>query len=186
MVASINAISGPYSVQHSAEYLGVTEDGFELEHTFYSEPVRGDNLGDSIQDEIHRGVDVHVNFTCMEFGKAALAENAGIASSSPWWPFQTSGFNAVGSDARIGVIGDSRHTYADALLLSAVAGTPAAANPAAITFHTAILAANFPVRILYASRVRRVPLRMIVYPKASGSGAAADQYNSTILYYTTA
>ena len=184
MAISINAISGPYSGQWSAEFLGVTEDGYELEHTFYSEPIRGDNLGDSIQDEVHRGADVYVNFTCMEFGAAALVNNAAVATSSPFWPTGISAFNAVGANATIGVIGDSRGEYSDSLVLTAIAGTPAAANPATITFPQAILAANFPIRTLYASRVRRIPMRMICYPFAGGAGSA-QQYVDSIYYYTT-
>ena len=184
MAASISAISGPYTGAYSSEYLGGTEDGFELEHTFYSEPVRGDNLGDSIQDEVHRGVDVYVNFTCVEFGKAAVVQNAGQAGSSPFWPTGVSGFNAVGAAGQIGVVGDSRGEYADNLVLTAVANTPAAATPASITFWNAILATNFPIRILYASRVRRIPMRMIAYPFAGGS-LASDQYSSGIYYYST-
>jgi len=184
MALSINAISGPYSGQWSAEFLGVTEDGYELEHTFYSEPVRGDNMGDSIQDEVHRGADVYVNFTAMEFGAMAVVDNGGAPSSSPFWPTGNSGFNAVGANATVGVMGDSRGEYSDVLLLTALAGTPSAANPATITFPQAILAANFPIRTLYASRVRRIPMRMICYPFAGGSGSA-NQYTAAIYYYTT-
>tara|TARA_R110002020_G_scaffold125704_1_gene283041 strand:- start:274 stop:834 length:561 start_codon:yes stop_codon:yes gene_type:complete len=181
---AIYAIAGPYSGAWNTTYLGVTEDGYELEHTFYSEPVRGDNLGDAIQDEIYRGADVYVNYTLMEHEQARDANGNGSPNSSPWWPQSVSGHNAVGSNAQIGVVGDSRGEYAASLVLSAAALTPAAALPATITFPYALLATNFPVRILYASRVRRVPMRMICYPVAAGL-TPSTQYTSTIYYYST-
>ena len=184
MVASLTAISGPYSGAWAGAYLGVTEDGYELEHTFYSEPVRGDNLGDSIQDEVLRGQDVYVNFTLIEHNKAAAALSPGQVNSSIHWPTGISGFNAVGSNGQVGVIGDALSEYASNLTLTAQGLTPAAASPATITFHGAILARNFPVRVLYASRLRRIPLRMICLPTAVGTGAS-DQYSSAIYYYTT-
>ena len=184
MALSINAISGPYAGQWSEEFLGVTEDGYELEHTFYSEPIRGDNMGDSIQDEVHRGADVYVNFTAMEFGQHAVVQCTGQAGSSPFWPTGSSGFNPVATNGTVGVVGDSRGEYSDVLILTAMALTPAAANPATITFPNAILAANFPIRTLYASRVRRIPMRMICYPFAGGVGSV-NQYTPLIYYYVT-
>jgi hypothetical protein len=184
MPATINAISGPYHATWSAEYIGVTEDGFELEHTFYSEPIRGDNLGDSIQDEVMRGQDVYVNFTLMEWRIASFADGVGDPLGSIYWPFDRSGFNPVGSVGNVGVTGDSRAEYSDNLVLTAQALTPAAANPATITFGGAILAANFPVRILYASRIRRIPMRMIVYPYVPVSGTAVV-YGPDAYYYAT-
>jgi hypothetical protein len=187
MPGVILAIAGPYTGTWgpTPEVIGVTEDGYELEHTFYSEPVRGDNLGDSIQDEIHRGQDVYVNFTLMEFASAALVQSSGHVESSIFWPFDDSGFNAVGGAGQVGVTGDSRGEYAAPLILTAVANTPASANPATITFYNALLAANFPVRILYASRVRRIPMRMIVYPYTSTYSPGANSYNQDNFYYTT-
>tara|TARA_R100000152_G_C6779119_1_gene210423 strand:- start:1569 stop:2126 length:558 start_codon:yes stop_codon:yes gene_type:complete len=184
MVASLTAISGPYTGSWNGIYLGVTEDGYELEHTFYSEPVRGDNLGDSIQDEVLRGQDVYVNYTLIEHNKGIAAPSVGQANSSIHWPTGISGFNAVGANGQVGVIGDTLSEYASSLVLTAQASTPAAASPASITFPGAILARNFPIRVLYASRLRRIPIRMVCLPVAGGTGAG-DQYSPTIYYYTT-
>ena len=185
MLLTATAISGPYYGSWSGEYIGATEDGFEVEHTFYSEPVRGDNLGDSIQDEVLRGADVYVNFTLIEYGKAAIVESSGAAASSIHWPNGGSGFNGAGN-GKVGVIGDVLSDYADSLILTAVAASPAAAIPASITFPGAVLARNFPVRILYASRLRRIPMRMIALPQgASGGASQTVSYNDTIFWYTT-
>ena len=185
MPVTLNAISGPYHGSWSGEYIGATEDGFEVEHTFFSEPIRGDNLGDSIQDEVLRGADVYVNFTLIEWLKAGAVESTGQAGSSIHWATANSGFNGAG-DGKVGVIGDVLSEYADSLVLTAVANTPAAAAPASITFLGAILARNFPVRVLYASRLRRIPMRMIALPSGvSGASGAAVNYNEAISWYTT-
>ena len=185
MAVTLSAITGPYAGTWSGEYLGVTEDGYELEHVMYSEPIRGDNLGDTIQDEVLRGLDMYVNFTLVEHNKAALVESPGQANSSIHWPNGVSGFNPVGASSTIGVVGDVLSEYAAPLVLTAQGATPAAASPATITFAGAILARNFPVRILYASRLRRTPLRMICLPNTADGATAAGQYSSTIYYYTT-
>ena len=185
MVASLTAISGPYAGSWNGTYLGVTEDGYELEHTFYSEPVRGDNLGDSIKYEVLRVQDYYVNFTLIEHNKGVATASIGQGNSSIHWPTGISGFNAVGAYGQVGVIGDVLSEYASNLTLTAQGLTPAAASPATITFHGAILARNFPVRVLYASRLRRIPLRMICLPVAAEGGEAATQYSSAIYYYST-
>jgi len=174
MAVTANAISGPYHSTWNGTYLGATEDGYEVEHTFYSEPIRGDNLGDAIQDEIHRGCDVYVNFTCIEWSKAVGA--AGPAGGPISWPQAAS--------RAAGVIGDVLSDGAGALVLTATANTPSAASPATMSFTKATLARNFPVRVVYASRLRRLPLRMIAYPQSAGS-AAAQSYNAAINWYTT-
>ena len=185
MPVTLSAISGPYYGSWNGEYLGATEDGFEVEHTFYSEPVRGDNLGDSIQDEILRGVDVYVNFTLIEYGKASIVQGPGAVSGSIHWATSASGFNGAG-DGKAGTIGDTLSDSAAGLVLTAVANTPASASPASITFPLSVLARNFPVRVLYASRLRRIPMRMVALPSGvSGASGQVVSYNENISWYTT-
>ena len=175
MAVTANAITGPYYGSYNGTYIGATEDGFELEHTLYSEPVRGDNLGDSIQDEIHRGCDVYVNFTLIEYNKGRAASAAASGSKIDWTQ-AAPGVN--------GVIGDVISDTAASLVLTALSNTPAADSPASITFTKSALARNFPVRVLFASRLRRLPLRLISYPDGSGSGQS-QSYNEAIKWYTT-
>ena len=176
-MATITAISGPYHGTWGGEYMGVTEDGFELEHTFFSEPIRGDNMGDSLQDEIYRGADVAVSMTLIEWVQA-IGTSGNVALGDIQWP--------VAAPGLVGVIGDVVSDQYGALVLTAMANTPAAANPATITFGLSRVASNFPVRRLYASRLRRMPLRMQVYPVAGASGGTyADSYNEANVWYTT-
>ena len=177
MANTIAAISGPYYGLWNAQYMGVTEDGFEIEHTFHSEPVRGDNMGDSIQDEIHRGADVAVSMTLIEFATAKDA-NGAVAAGNIYWP--------VAAPGLAGVIGDVGTDMASALLLTiANVATPAATHPASITFTKSKLASAFPVRMLFASRLRRIPLRMIAYPNAGAGAGFAANYNAANYWYTS-
>jgi len=177
MAATITAISGPYYGSWNAEYMGVTEDGFEIEHTFYSEPVRGDNMGDTIQDEIHRGADVAVSMTLIEFAKAKVV-NGSVPAGNIYWP--------VAAPGLVGVMGDVCTDMASSLLLTRVnIAAPNNANPTSITFGSSRLANNFPVRMLFASRLRRLPLRMIAYPIAGAGSGSASSYNAASYWYTS-
>jgi hypothetical protein len=177
MAATITAISGPYYGQWNGEYMGVTEDGFELEHTFYAEAVRGDNMGDSIQDEIGRGADMSVSMTLVEFA-IAKAVNGAVAAGNIYWPTAATGL--------LGVMGDVATDLSSALVLTNVnAAAPAAGNPTSITFGLAKLANNFPVRMLFASRLRRLPLRMQCYPQAGAGAGYAASYNEANFWYTS-
>lgn len=58
-----------------------------------------------------------------------------------------------------------------ALVLTAVANTPAAATPASLTAAVALLAENYDVRLLFDSQLRPVPIRMQLFPQDSaGTG----------------
>ena len=152
---TITAISGPYTVTWNGTSLGVTEDGIELEHVTFVEPVRGDNLGDSKQDGVYRGGDVFVNFVLQEYSVANLA--LGPSNGKVWHPYhQTFG--------TIGVVGNIQTNYSAPLVFTAVAGTPAANQPTTVEIFSAILAENFPIRLLFAARHRKIPMRMQALP----------------------
>lgn len=151
-------IAGPYTVTYNAVDIGITEDGAELEHTYYSELVRGDNYGDTVQDGVYRGGDCFVSMTLQEWDNAALH-----AAMNPF------GSGAVPSGLS-GQVGRLMTTLAKPLVLTPVAGTTAATatvgatNARTFTAAKAILAENFPIRFQFASRLRRVPLRFRILP----------------------
>jgi hypothetical protein len=64
----------------------------------------------------------------------------------------------------MGVIGRLRYDLSQALVLTAIAGTPAASSPATLTASQAILAANFPWKLLFGPTLRKFPLRMDLLP----------------------
>lgn len=141
-------IAGPFTATLGGLSLGITENGFEVENIAYGDPVRGDNLGDSIQDSVYRGLDIYLNFILQEWNAAAAA----VA----YWPYAVWG--------QSGQVGRMDQDIATALVLTVVAGTRAVANPNTLTFTKSILAKNFPVKKIFASRHRNVPLRHQVLP----------------------
>ena len=38
-------IAGPYTATYNDSNIGITEQGFDLDQTYFSEPIVGDNLG---------------------------------------------------------------------------------------------------------------------------------------------
>lgn len=145
-------IAGPYTITLGALSLGITENGIELENIGYGDPVRGDNLGESIQDNVYRGMDVYLNFIMQEWNAAG--------ASLAYWPYATLG--------QSGQVGRMDSDIASALVATVVAGTRAVANPNSLTFTKSILAKNFPVKQLFASRLRNVAIRQQVLPATVG------------------
>lgn len=142
-------MAGPFTATFNSLALGVVEDGFELEFFAGGEPIRGDNLGDMIQDVVQRGGDVFVNFTLLEWASALAA--------LIFWPQGTT----WGKVAATYTGSLATAAGAQALILSKVL---TGSTPASLTASKAILAPGFPVRSLFASRLRRVPIRMQLLP----------------------
>ena len=173
--------AGAYYATYSGLYVGVIEDGFELEQTYYTEPIRGDNLGDSIQDEIYRGGDCYFNFVLIEYLQALLAVGDDATYSGPiFHPHDPKA-------GEVGFPGLTRLQYAaqPLVLTEYVAITTSA--PSVYTANKAVLASNFPVRILLANRLKRVPMRMIAYPQGVSGTAVTVSYTdmASVKWYDT-
>jgi hypothetical protein len=148
-------IAGAYTVTYNGMSVGQIEAGTTLEWLANKRLITGDNQGDSPQDAVYRGHDVHADFILMEYNASAAA--------AAFWPYSGT-FGTQGTVGRL----DVGSSLAKALVLTAVAGTPAAATPASLTAATAILAEGFPVRVLFAPDLRDIPLRMRIYPSVAG------------------
>lgn len=157
-------IAGPYTATYAAalggagaQTLGIVEDGFDLEEIHYAEAVRGDNLGDTVQDYVNRGKDVFINAVFEECDLAAVARAMfpGANLNAPNF------LNYQGSVPQVGTL----HTnLAGALVLTAVAGTTAVASPATLTALKAVIAPNYAMRRAMASRLRKIPMRFQLLP----------------------
>lgn len=147
-------IAGPYTVAYNALALGILEDGITLEATQSTEAITGDNLGDSIQDAVYRGGNVFLDMVLQQFDAAG--------AQSAFWPYEFANWGNVGQ------IGTLSSDWSKPLVLTSVAGTSAV--PAVLTVPNVILAPNYPVRMLFASRLRNVPIRFQVLPTPRSSG----------------
>lgn len=148
MGLSYTFIAGAYRPTIGAVSLGQIEDGFNFEYTFTGEPIRGQNLGDSVQDIVYRGGDCFIQFTAIEFSQAGLL--------SLLWPWHAT----MGQVGVVGIL--ANNNKADVLVLTRVAGTPA--YYATITAEEAILAPGYPVQWLLAPRLKKIPVRLQLLP----------------------
>jgi hypothetical protein len=148
-------IAGRYSATFNAVDVGITEDGYELQFDTAWEMInQSDAYGDSIIDGIFRGGSVYLQYL-------GLAYKAG--SITPFFPW-----GALGQMQVIGTtpIGRLASAVGSSMVLTSTAGTPAATSPATATFLQSILAPNNPARLLYSSRLRKVPTRLLALPYA--------------------
>ena len=127
-----------------------TDDGIPtLEPTIKAQPIaNADAYGDTTIDAIHRGADWYCSMVCMEYKAAVL---------SALWPFSA-------TLGRLGVIGRLYYDMSAALVLTAVAGTPAASSPASVTASKAIIAPGFSNRLTFGPTLRFVALRFLLLP----------------------
>lgn len=148
-------VAGGYSSTYNSLDLGVTQRGFELEWSTFEEPVIGDNMGDTPQDGVYTGASAFVNVVLQEYNASA--------ASSAFWPWSA-------SFGTLGLVGRMKWDLSHSLVLTAVSGTRAASiGPSTVTFPAAVLAANFPVRMLFGPTLRNVPLRMQAFPYYAGA-----------------
>lgn len=122
-----------------------------IESTNHAEPVNNsDAYGKSLLDAIYQGGDYFASFQCMEYRTGSIAA---------FWPFGAMGV--------MGVIARLYFDMSAALVLTAIAGTPAAATPATLTASKSILAPGFNGRLLYGPTLRKVPIRLALLPFTS-------------------
>jgi len=151
-------ISGGYTATLGGSSLGQIQAGFTIDHQIFKRLITGDNYADTVQDGINRGMGVHISMTLLEYNAAAAA--------TALWPY---GSTYLTFSEKVGQI-DVQQSKVDSLILTAVAGPPAATVPATITCLKTILAENHNVSMLFAPDLRTIPLRMRVYPVAGVFG----------------
>jgi hypothetical protein len=148
-------IAGRYTATYGGLALGQTADGIRLSFQRFVQQVRGDAFAQTVQDQVLQGGEMDLAARLIEYDAAAV--------QSAMWPLSTTIF-AMGQVGRL----DVQSNLIKQIVLTAVAGTPAAATPATITLPRCILKENFPVELLFAPALREVPLRWRVYLDSQG------------------
>jgi hypothetical protein len=147
-------IAGQYTVTYNGTSCGIMEGDAgvpTIEATNHAEPVNNtDAYGKSMIDAIYQGGDHFASFQCMEYKAGSIAA---------FWPFGALGV--------MGVIARLYYDMSSALVLTAVAGTPAANSPATLTASKSIIAPGFNGRLLYGPTLRKVPIRLALLPFSS-------------------
>lgn len=154
-------IAGRFSATYNAVDVGITRQGHEIEITLKQETINESDLyGLTTVDAVVRGGDA--------FYQAEFREYKSGSISCFTQPF-TAAAGGIFSTAK--PIGGLASGLAQALVMTATANTPAAATPATLTASLALLAEGYPVKLLFDSRLRPVPIRMQLYPSVStGTG----------------
>lgn len=158
-------VCGQYTVTWNSVALGIMlgDSGLPvIEGSNTGEPVGNtDTYGKSMIDAIYQGGNFFASMTCAEYKTGSIAA---------WWPFSTLG--------QMGVIGRLYYGLSQALVLTAVSGTPAASSPASITASKAILAPGFSSRLIFGPTLRNVPLRFQLFPYLVG-GSTPGWWSTT-------
>lgn len=149
-------IAGGYTATYNSLTCGQTATGFRTSHSFNKEIVTGDKFAQSPQDAVFQGAEVTVSTTFIEYNAAAM--------QILMWPYGTGLFNQT---QPVGVLDDGS-SLVKAMLLSAVAGTPAENTPASVSFVKAIIAENAAIDLDFAPRLRVIPWRGRVYLDTNG------------------
>jgi hypothetical protein len=145
-------VAGRYTSTYSAVDTGIAEEGYNLEQGSKAEMIaQSDAYGESAIDAIYRGGDVFVDFLGLGYKAGAI---------TPFWPWGALGVMLTAAAP----LGRLASAVASAHVLTAVANTPAAAAPASLTGTLAILAPNTSARLLYNSKLRKVPIRLQYFP----------------------
>lgn len=151
-------VAGPYLWTFNGRNVGITENGFRLSMTSYGDPIKGDNLGDSIQDFVYRGGDVTVEGTFQEFDAALNGDGQAVKINSNvgsvFWPYAS-----LGDTGQVGRLASS---VSAVLTGTAIPGVnPLLKN---ITITAAVIPPGFDVGFLFAARLRNVPIRLQSLP----------------------
>lgn len=156
MALLIDAIGGRYSCTYNAVDVGISEEGYRIFAALKEEVINeSDAFGGSLLDYFYRGGDWSIQAESKEYKAGSI---------SPFWPWGALG-QMTGSGAPIGRLASS---VAKALVLTAVAGTPAATSPATVTAANAVLAPGQNGSLLFNSKLRRVPIFLAMLPYTSG------------------
>lgn len=149
-------VDGQYTITWNGTSMGIFEGDAGLPtigQTSFEEAVNStDKYAKSRIDGIYQGADFFFQATAIEYKSGSIAA---------WWPYGAMGV--------MGIIGRLRYDMSAALVLTAIAGTPAASSPATITSSHTILQASFPTQLLYGPTLRKLPIRQDMYPYVSGS-----------------
>lgn len=142
----------------TAADLGITQDGWQLFLSYAKQLVQTtDAYGDTVIEAIGRGIS-----NC-RLDALALEWKVGVLTAL--FPYQTTPPGITGAGViELGTIGTLDSAKGGILILTATAGTPAAASPATVTATQAAIRENNDIQIAFDSRLRTIPLSFRVFP----------------------
>jgi hypothetical protein len=162
-------VSGPYRVSYGGNTVGHTERGVEMEHSPFEEPIIADFMGDSKVDGVYTGADVFMSMVLQEWDI--------LGAKNAFWPYATN----FGSSGLVGRLQSDMPTFGgsgSSLVLTVIPGSRAASvGPATITAPLTVTPGGNTMRHLFASRHRKVPIRLQCLPwNLSNQQAGQEQW----------
>lgn len=147
-------VAGHYTITLGGTDLGSTENGYNIVTHLHEVPINDDEFGEGAADGIQAGADYEIEFTGIEWPKVKAA--LGVATT------------AIGNTNDN--VGKLMSGLAQTLIITPVAGTPAAATGNTLTATKAIVVSDYNWNAGY--QLRKVPVRLHLYPDTSASNKA--------------
>lgn len=157
-IGSAAFAAGPYTVTWNSIAMGL---------------LRGDNQMIRIARK-HQRIENTNKYAQSLIGAVYLGRDARFSATLMEWKAALSGWltllfpESAGSPGQIGTLGTDSYDGAQALVLTATAGSLAASNgPATLTANKAVMAENFPVDLAFNPQLREIPLALDLMPYVS-------------------
>lgn len=166
-MALISAVAGPYTSTFdppgatAAATLGIMEQGYELSIRRLADPIeQTDAYGKTPLDAVYQGMSCKLSGVGLEYAQASLL--------AALFPQHATEFTSGANKLRLGQPGILDSSRWGTLVLTAVAGTSAAAAPATLTATgNTILSPNFDVKWLMGPVHRKIPWEFQLFPYTS-------------------
>lgn len=162
--ALVLPVSGPYTATWNAFSLGTqNDDGYVLKGTYQGQEVNAsDAYGMTLVEAIWRGLNWRLAFRGLEFNRPGI-----LASLQA---FGSTGAPSTTFTPTLANIGDRYSKFAQALVLTAVLGSPPTFVQT-LTANNAIVAPQSNVEYLMTSKVREAPFEMVLLPYSAVVGS---------------
>lgn len=170
--AVVLPISGPYLGLFNSLPLGVqNDDGFVLSANFQGQEINAtDSYGLTLVEAIWRGWNWRLRLRGLEANKSGL--------NTLLQMFGMTGANTT-LTPQLTAIGDRWSNYCKTLLLTAILGSPPT-SPQTLTALSAGLAPGQSTELMMTSKMREVPIDMVLLPYSASVGSS-----SVVVPFTT-
>jgi hypothetical protein len=155
-------IAGAYTGTYNSVAINYTRSGYNINFMLRAERVdETDIYGNSLIDLIYRGAQLTIDTIAKVYAAGSTGPLAAWASS-----FNGQVYAAAKPIAQLA------STAAAALVLTAVANTPAASSPATFTATKSIISPDNNFSLIFNSQLREVPLRWdVLTTDSAGTGS---------------
>ncbi len=174
VTALVLPVSGPYTTTWDGFALGTqNDDGFQLKGTYQGQEVNAsDAYGMTLVEAIWRGLNWRLQFRGLEFNRAGIEACLNM--------FGSTGAPAGGFTPDLAQIGQRFSAFAQPLVMTAVLPNPPTV-PQTLTALGAVLAPQMNVELMMTSKVREVPLEMVLLPYQNvvGSLTVNESFSTT-------